>query len=508
MNFRVTLLLFLTVALKASASDWYVCMNASGSRNGTDWINAWLDVSNIEWSVIDPGDTVWIAGGHYGAMNIQASGTNNLPIYIKRVRATNSVPTQAAGWQTNFDATVIINTIYCSSANGYGNFMTIDGQIPYSGMIVTNTDPSEENSIDFGLDTTDNPGASYWKLVNLDIGGPVIDNVMTNVGDQRAVIFNYMTQGYGGYIGYCRLHNYATLLSAVNMSDWTVEHCKFYSNYRGNTLWHPNVFQTVGCTNVTFRYNEIYNWQNEGIMMNFFSTNDPPSVNWYIYGNIWHDGISGQSVRILESQNTTNGPVFVFNNTVANTDLTIRTANGGSWQSGCASSNNIYFNTAGNAGFGLGNDDYDLSDAQLLSEPHGISGASSNIFVNMVAQDYHIVQQIGDLYPRDKGAALGPPYNVDFDGNVRGADGNWDIGAYECQYIFQLLFPSISPQGVTISWYSKTGLTYFVQRSSHPGSSALFATIQSNIPGKMSATSFTDTNAFKFGASFYRISTQ
>jgi hypothetical protein len=39
--------------------------------------------------------------------------------------------------------------------------------------------------------------------------------------------------------------------------------------------------------------------------------------------------------------------------------------------------------------------------------------------------------QLSHLSAIHAGVTLGAPYNVDLDGNVRGAGSAWDIGAYE-----------------------------------------------------------------------------
>jgi hypothetical protein len=168
-------------------------------------------------------------------------------------------------------------------------------------------------------------------------------------------------------------------------------------------------------------------------MMDFCATSDALNVNWYIYGNVWHDAIgenTGGSARIVESQYNPNGPVYLFNNTFVGMIIGVNLANGGSWNSSNASTNNIYFQTGGSHGFGKGHDDYDLSDA-ANTETHGIGGATTNIFVNFAAQNYQIVSNIAAAYPRNKAFTLAAQYATDFNGNVRGADGAWDIGAYE-----------------------------------------------------------------------------
>ena len=406
-----------------NGNNFYVCAGAVGSNDGSDWSNAWTDVTRINWGSVSPGDSIWIAGGNYGTLLIGASGATNSPIYIARVRSTNSIPTSAAGWNAAYDSQVVL-----SSYENYGSYncITLDGQVPYSGILITNTSLDGVNLMDYAASSV-----NYSVTKNCDIGGACTESTV-ETGETRC--FNCNSIGIGNYFGYCQFHNAPTLFSTLYQVNFVVEHCKFYSNLTGNTATnHPNVWQTVGCTNVTVRYCEFYNWQAEGIMMDFVDTNDELNVNWYLYGNVWHDpigGLNGGSARIIESQYNPNGPVYMFNNTFVGIYIGVDLANGGSWNSANASANNIYFQTGDSHGFGQGNDDYDLSDA-ANSEPHGIGGASSNIFVNFAAQNYQIVSNIDAAYPRNNGATLPTRYGIDFNDNLRGADGAWDIGAFE-----------------------------------------------------------------------------
>ena len=405
------------------ASNYYVRQGATGSNNGVDWTNAWSDVTQINWNTVKAGDSIWIAGGTYGQLTIGKSGTTNNVIYIARVRSTNAVPAGAPGWKSSYDATVILNLV--NGSGGY-SYWTLDGQVPYGGIIVTNSTVTTGNGIELGNTGPEN----YISLLNLDDAGSVQDGT-GGAQDIRALNFNLQTPCHGLYVAYCQFHNYNTVWSTLGMSDWTVEHNKFYHNYNGGTGLHPNIIQTMGATNWVFRYNEIYGWQDEGIMMDFVGSGDPPCVNVWIYGNLWHDCLTGRSARVAEAQYNPMGPIYFFNNTVVNVDTTFMAGNGaGAWVANCVSSNNIFFNVNG-APLGFnGNHDYNLASA-ANTEAHGIGGATSAIFVNYAAQNYHIVTNVGALYPCNKGVTLPAQYAIDFESKVRGADGAWDIGAYE-----------------------------------------------------------------------------
>jgi hypothetical protein len=383
-------------------------------------------MSGIGWNSVGAGDSIWIAGGSYGTLSIGKSGATNAPIYIARVRATNTVPAQAAGWSANFDSNVTINRV---DATGGYNWWTLDGQIPYSGMAITNDSTGGNHAVSFGLTV-----ASYARFQNLLISGSSTDLSNPGIQDVRCIHanFNGNPTSHGFYVGHCELRYNTTLLITLGCSDMTVEYCRLHSNYRGGTSIHPNVWAVTGGTNVVFRYNEITNWTDEGIMMDFVSTSDAPNDSWEIYGNNWHDELGfGYYGRFLESQYRPQCRIHVYNNTFANMSFGINLANGGTWGVGCLSYNNIFYNVQVLRNFGTGAEDYNLSDSTLLGS-HSITNATAGIFVNYTGKDYHIVSNIGASYPRNKGITLGLSYNnVDTEGKIRGADGAWDIGAFE-----------------------------------------------------------------------------
>jgi len=82
--------------------------------------------------------------------------------------------------------------------------------------------------------------------------------------------------------------------------------------------------------------------------------------------------------------------------------------------SGCAFKNNIVYGCTVTLGSGW------VSDHNLIG--------GSNPFVGYTRFDYHLAPGSPAIHA---GVTLGAPYNVDVDGNLRGAGSAWDIGAYE-----------------------------------------------------------------------------
>src|SRR5690348_13707096 len=86
----VGMLTFFSVASPtASAANWYVDGAVESSGDGSSWSKAWKIFSDIQWSRISPGDTVFISGGlssqtYFETLTVSASGSINNPITITK----------------------------------------------------------------------------------------------------------------------------------------------------------------------------------------------------------------------------------------------------------------------------------------------------------------------------------------------------------------------------------------------------------------------------------------
>jgi hypothetical protein len=75
---------FLMLCCSVRGADWYLDAAATGSNNGTSQANAWANTTNIVWSSVASGDTLWIQGGSYEGLHI--SGKSGITVRI----ATNA----------------------------------------------------------------------------------------------------------------------------------------------------------------------------------------------------------------------------------------------------------------------------------------------------------------------------------------------------------------------------------------------------------------------------------
>ena len=70
-------------------TNHYVAKNAGGSNDGSSWSNAWESFSVINWSVVQPGDVIYISGGsdstvYTETMTIGKNGTSTNKIIITK----------------------------------------------------------------------------------------------------------------------------------------------------------------------------------------------------------------------------------------------------------------------------------------------------------------------------------------------------------------------------------------------------------------------------------------
>lgn len=415
----LALLMSLTCRTPCYSEDLYVNAAATGLQNGGDWTNAWKSFASVAWGTgpgkLGPGDTLWIAGGTYADLDIGGSGTSSARIYLKRALASDPECTSAPGWLAAFDSQIVVrNTDKATIAftSGNGHYVTIDGQVE-SGIKVQ----FEDDELGVWLAS----GADSPELRHLEVAGPGGPSGYDYPdGDNTRCVQATTGTTRNLLVSHCKLHGAATLIILANNVSPTIEYCELYdTGTAGDTIVHPNVVFTLGTDNGVFKFNEVYNHAVEGL---FFAYGG--QSGWRIHGNVFRDAFPNSYGRGVETEpGYSHGSHYIHNNVFSNLWFGVRMEG---TPAGGAIFNNVFWNTAGNY-FASVAHDYNYYSAST-SEPHGI-GMGSDPFVDVVG---------GNLRPteastvRDRGTALADSeYALDMDGNVRGADGLWDIGAFE-----------------------------------------------------------------------------
>jgi hypothetical protein len=425
-------------------NNWFVRTNGVGHNNGRDWNNAW-SLGSLNWKFINPGDVIWIAGGsHSTGIVVGRSGTVGNHIYIKRPTALDAVATTATGWSAAYDSQVIISS--GGPLRIGASYIYIDGRVDM-GM---RFNVSNGAGVPASCDLT---GGNSVTLTNLDLTGPnaaghedgsSCGTALVNFnGDCSGVMIGYGYVPNPGAdnitITHCRVRGHPNEFWFAGARNITIEHCKIYDNGAANSAtWHGNLMIVNGSDGIIFRYNDVYNWQVEGLY-----PWGSVSRNWHVYGNVFHDGIGGKNGsahRFLElrsySGSITHGPFYVFNNTVVNCWAAItRGDTNVFWTADSVVRNNLVWNVVGGGiGYLPTLADHNFSDGNAGGGTGSIS-AGAQPFVNFAGGDYRIVSTVATNLPRNKAEVIVNTemllYNLDKDGNTRGVDGIWDIGAFE-----------------------------------------------------------------------------
>jgi hypothetical protein len=442
---------FLCVASSgdAFAANFYVQKGATGSNSGADWTNAWSELDQVKLASVACGDTVWLAGGTYTkTLTLDKTCTSAAVLTVQRVRATDTVPAAAAGWSAAFDSTVKITVTSPGVDVPSGAYMTVSGRVP-SGIVITI--PSGGGNGIFGSETA---GVTGLTLTNIEVAGPSC--VATSNCATAAYGINFTHTGnvvHGLLVDHCNVHNVSEAFREASWESSVIQYNQIHDT-NNDGVDHEDVIYTYpfnGSGNVIWRYNTIYNSPNDGVFFEFGG-----AQNFYFYGNVYWN--SGASLLTTKGPGAY-GPMFIFNNVFASSTgpcssncafISPDTADGSTFTGVQIYNNVFYFVANAFSGESGVTSDYNAYSYTMLNgypsptEAHALTfnPATKNPFVNVATGDFRLVAMSALI---DKGKTLTADgfINVDLDGNTRGIDGTWDIGAFE--YVNGTLNPPAAP---------------------------------------------------------------
>jgi hypothetical protein len=429
---RLPILLLMLTCLCSQAANVYVRAGASGT--GGDWSNARADLP----TALLRGNTYYVATGtytaaHYYPNNFTTDNINSTtPVLIKKATASDhgtdtgwssSYGTGQAVWGSQMDfywcgGYITFNGFSGNSASPWGfrfNFSHGD-----SGITVRSDGSVATSYLTF----------SYIEGVGPDDG--VVEATVTEAQQIYGIrVFEGINNSPYLTVSYCYFHGMSNPFYFSSCDNLLFEHnVAAWASCVGGA--HADCLYLTASSGCVIRYNQFYEYAPECI------DSRGTCNNWKVYGNIVYNiqnTSSASKFDDLEGGGTYANHVY-YNNTFVGIPNVFYVLN----TSGFTIRNNLTYNS----GFGNATGTID----------HNLQAASSP-FVSLSTKDFHITSATGSGTPRDAGIALASEYATDFDGNTRGADGGWDIGAYE----YATGAPATDPASITTQPVGATNST-------------------------------------------------
>jgi hypothetical protein len=400
----------------------YIRQGAAGTGSGDDWTNAYTDIP----AALTRGDTYYFADGSYASSGYtfddNHSGTTR--IILKKATAadhgteTGCVTTYGDG-QADFDSTLLFT-------RGY---YTFDG--------VRKNESDWFDGTAYGFKINHNNQDKNIRIVNQSAQTPsvivqyvFISAIIGNLPAETIARYSIdtYTAGEQSNTGHQFRHLYvegSNNVWFIGDTDGTiVEYCAS-DKADGNAENHGEVVNLYwDVNNAIIRYNKFKDeYVPNGSTALIAITN---TSGHEIYGNEFSNFRCGDGAIGFVGSTSTN--VKVYNNTFSGDNSAT------SGQSGIQlanNANNIVKNNlwvdCGNISFSAGmTRNYNAyPDANARSEANAQLSVTTSIFEDYAGDDFRLASAT------DAGETLASPYNTDVLGTTRGADGNWDRGAYE-----------------------------------------------------------------------------
>ena len=430
---RIALILLWLLAVPVWGTDRYVKVGGLSSGEALDWTTAW-SLGGIVWANVDPGDTIYLAGGTYST-TIQPTTSGNSGAYIYVKRATVADHGTDTGWSSSFDATVnnILTggcPLYVSS--GYGSYMVWDGVVA-GGIVFKHGDVAGNSDASRAINLKG--GQHHIVFANMEIMGPY-PNEAQAVSDCSAI--NAVTCNTITWTN-CWIHSSPTLAFIDYSTDLTFDHCSLSNSIAGGAA-HANVFFMVQATGLTVRYCDISRNAVETFIIGGHTG------AFYVYGNTFRDpyytsyyyaGRLFEPRLYLNADGFKHGPLYFYNNTIIGFNETASSTglfyypDGPLFNANSELRNNIVLDSYNFSLQGGGTSQYNYFD-HSTGETGSIDGSShspSDLFVNYAARNLRLQTNSGATWPNTNGVALDAAYATDPDGTDR--TGLWSMGAYE-----------------------------------------------------------------------------
>jgi hypothetical protein len=224
-------IVFMFSGQQTFAGNWYVDNAASGSNNGTSWINAWRAFNLINWALIVPGDTLYISGG-------STSKTYNETLTIGKSGTPGNLITVSTGQDTGHNGTVVIDgqlTRYSAATINGKSYIKLTGQVGTS---------------------------QNMKLTRGTSSGLQLDGAITNV---EVAYLEISSNGVSG-----DTNGITARLPFNENRNLEIHHCLVHDNYQdGMNLLQTTAGEATQYGTFRIHHNTISNINDDGIETSF-----------------------------------------------------------------------------------------------------------------------------------------------------------------------------------------------------------------------------------------------
>jgi len=394
---------------------YYVTPSGAGCKNGADWNNAFARLP----AILVRGSAYYIASGNYGFYTFNTPESGASVITIKK--ATTADHGTSVGWNDGYAAQAVFTGVgdVFDIINGY---LTIDGVYGSGtgghGFKFVSTGSGDWNGSVINIPSYTSP---YVTVNSISIQHVEIQG--QGVSDGAYGIHTGLASPSDSWsFQYDYIHDVYIWIATNGANDVIIN-----NNYLQNagSSWpdgqdgqnHHGAGLVFGGQNVTIKNN---------VMENMIGTHNTTYIepqgsegtNIKIYGNVFWasspDESTSQWTISLTSSDTVNG-MYVYNNTFYGMHglCGVNGADIGTSMDVIVE-NNVFQNCSNGINF---ND--------INQQDHNILNTGEVSFQNASAGNFQLTN------PTSAGVTLPSPYDIDPAGNIRGANGNWDIGAYQ-----------------------------------------------------------------------------
>lgn len=402
-SLRLVLVVWTSVAWGAFAANHCIRAGATGAADGSSWSDAFTDIP----ASLVRGDTYFVAAGayHWTIINQAVSGTTW--IYFKK--ATVAAHGTDTGWDNSYATGQAIWTNGGESWDLRTSYLDFDG-VTGSGktghgfkLVNTRADASEQGCVTvYNGQTATHVNLSRIEMVG---SGTDVDQLHRNFG-----VYNLQNGGSDWTISLCYIHDVYVWIQSYQLQNVLIDHC--WLSTAGSSSPDHAAGITFQGDNFTLRYTVLENMT--GVSNTTYVEPQTTQDGVYIYGNVYWEHGAGMGTtqwgNFSKASSSSANNLYFYNNT--SYGMLWPGVNPGT-VANAVIRNNVWQDCAISAS---------LNGTTISDNINNAGGVS---FTDSSSGDFHLASAT------TAGVTLASPYNLDPDGNTRGLDGNWDLGAYE-----------------------------------------------------------------------------